>query len=74
MAKEKHYILNYLDDSLIFGNKTDCQKGFDRLTELLTELGLDINIKKNVLPSTQVVCLGIMVNTENFTVSVPSDK
>ena len=38
------------------------------------DLGLTISDKKLVLPSTQVVCLGILINTENGTVSIPQDK
>ena len=74
MAQEGYYIINYLDDHLIFGDKDKCNKGFERLTVLLNELGLTINQKKNVLPSKQVVCLGILVDTENFTMSVPDKK
>ena len=74
MASEGFYILNYLDDHLIFGPKDKCQKGFNRLTNLLKELGLTINEKKNVTPATKVVCLGVMVDTTDFTVSVPEEK
>ena len=46
MAQEGHYILNYLDDHLIFGDKTGCDRGFARLTQLLGELGFTINQAK----------------------------
>ena len=59
---------------MIFGNKADCKKVFDRLTILLHELGLTVSVKKNVLPSQQVVCLGVLIDTNLFTMSVPSDK
>ena len=74
MAQDGHYILDYIDDYLIFGNEADCKRAFDRLTSLLQELGLTISVHKNVLPSQQVICLGILVDTKNFTLSVPSDR
>ena len=49
-------------------------KIYDRLQALLRELGLTISTKKLVPPSTQVTCLGIVVNTENFSVSIPAEK
>ena len=45
-----------------------------RLQELLTELGLTVSSKKLVPPSTQVTCLGIVVNTVDFTISISSEK
>ena len=59
MAQEGFYILNYLDDHLTFGDEDKCQRGFDRLTGLLQELGLTINQGKNVLPVIRLFCLGI---------------
>ena len=74
MAQEGHFILDYIDDYLIFGNEADCKKAFDILTILLHELGLTVSVQKNVLPSQQVVCLGVLIDTNLFTMSVPSDK
>ena len=42
--------------------------------ETIGELGLDINMKKLVPPSTAVACLGILVDSVPKTISVPSDK
>ena len=74
MSQEGHFIQNYVDDHLCLGKANDCRKAFDRLQILLTELGLQISEHKTVEPCTEVVCLGIVVNTEKFTVSVPKDK
>ena len=46
MAQEGHYILNDLDDHLIFGHKHQCSKGFDRLTEILKDIS-DAACKKS---------------------------
>ena len=49
-------------------------KTFTRLQSLLTELGLSISIKKLVSPSTRVTCLGIVVDTVEFSTSIPVEK
>ena len=41
---------------------------------LMNELGLTISDSKLVAPSTKVVCLGVLIDTENGTVSIPPDK
>ena len=74
LTSEGHYCINYIDDYVLFGNEAACSAAFIRLQELLTELGLDISTHKNVSPSTKVTCLGVLVDTENFTVSVPPEK
>ena len=74
MAKEGYYVLSYIDDHLIFGHKQKCNDAFDRLTFLLQELGFTINKDKNVRPTTSVVCLGILFDTNTFTMSVPPKK
>ena len=74
MAQEGYYILNYLDDHLIFGDKEKYLKGFDNLTSLLGELGLTINQANNVRPSKKVICLGILVDIANFTISLAEIK
>ena len=41
---------------------------------LLLELGFDISEKKVVTPATKVTCLGVDIDTEQFTVSIPPEK
>ena len=74
MSQEGSYIQNYVDDHLCLGKASDCKKAFDRLQVLLEELGFQISDYKTVAPCTEVICLGISVNTKNFTVSVPKEK
>ena len=40
----------------------------------MTELGLDISVEKNIPRSTQCICLGVLVDTVQCTVSVPQEK
>ena len=44
------------------------------LLELMGRLGLMISEKKLVVPSTQVVCLGVLIDTEKGTISIPPEK
>ena len=44
------------------------------MLDLLQDLGLDISIKKLCPPDTKVVCLGILFDTVNRTISIPDTK
>ena len=74
MAQEKHSIWNYIDDFLCVSTPSKIQASYVRLQELLAELGLTVSAKKLVPPGTQVVCLGILVDTANQSISIPSEK
>ena len=67
-------LYNYVDDLLYCGLPSNIYKSFTFLSDLLHQLGLKINPKKLVEPSTSVVCLGILINTEDRTISIPPDK
>ena len=47
---------------------------FVTLQGLLQELGLTVSAKRLVAPSTQVTCLGIVVDTMVLSMSIPADK
>ena len=74
MAQEKHAIWNYIDDFLCVATPSKIQASYVRLQELLTELGLTVSPKKLVPPDTRVVCLGIVVDTVQQSLSIPSEK
>ena len=65
---------NYIDDFLCISLPSKINQSYVRLQELLAKLGLTVSDKKLVPPSTQVVCLGILVDTVQCTVSIPPDK
>ena len=44
------------------------------LYNILQNLGRTISKKKLVPPSTKAICLGVMINTEQSTISIPSEK
>ena len=67
-------LYNYVDDLLYCGLPSNIHKSFAFLSNLLHQLGLKVNPKKLVEPSTSVICLGILINTEDRTISIPPDK
>ena len=74
MTSEGHKIWNYIDDFLCVSLPSKINHSYARLQSLLQELGLTVSSKKLVPPSTQVVCLGILVDTETLTISIPPEK
>ena len=74
MASRGYDVINYIDDVIGFGTISTAKASFDTLQDLLQKLGFDISIKKLVEPTTKVTCLGVEVNTEEFTISVPHEK
>ena len=47
---------------------------FVSLFKLMNDLGLTISDSKLVPPRTKVVCLGVLINTGDGTVSIPPEK
>ena len=74
MKQEGHQIWNYIDDFLCVALPSKIQHSYVQLQSLLNELGLTVSEKKLVPPNTKVVCLGILVNTEDCFISIPQDK
>ena len=70
MRQKGFCVIDYIDDYIGMG-VPDIKHVLFQLTG---DLGLTISDKKLVADSTQVVCLGILINTENGTVSVCPDK
>ena len=70
IIKSKGYdVINYIDDVIGFGTVFTAKPSFDTLQDLL-----DISLTKLVEPSTKVTCLGVEVDTKEFTISVPEEK
>ena len=67
-------LYNYIDDLIFTGLPSKINLAYEFLQNLLQDLGLDISRKKLVPPSTSVVCLGILINTIDRTISIPPSK
>ena len=67
-------LYNYVDDLSYCGTPSTIFQAYKLLSSLLAKLGLHISTKKLVPPATSVTCLGILINTETRTMSVPPEK
>ena len=67
-------LYNYVDDLIYCGTPSTIFSAYERLSSLLAQLGLQISLEKLVPPSTSVTCLGILIDTETRTMSVPSEN
>ena len=74
MHQHDYDVINYIDDILGTDLPSHVDASFVALSTLLPHLGFAISHNKLVKPSTCVNCLGILVNTDNFTLSIPHDK
>ena len=67
-------LFNYVDDLIYCDLPSKIYEAYQFLLELLPKLGLDINKKKLVPPATSMICLGILVDSQARTMSVPPEK
>lgn len=64
----------YLDDFYGAERPERAQEAFIRLQELFDDLGLQCSIEKDCAPSTNMICLGIEVDTVDFCLRVPQNR
>ena len=75
MNKNGHNaLMNYIDDLIYCGLPSNIGHSYQFLLDLLQDLGLDISTKKLCPPATNVICLGIMFDTVNRSISIPDNK
>lgn len=75
LASEGILCAMYLDDLFIICHKqSNAQQQLTQAMTLLRSLGLPINYKKLITPTTQAVWLGVHFNFDNSTISVPQNK
>ena len=67
-------LFNYIDYLIYTGLPSKIHNSYQFLLNLLQELGLDISFKKLVPPATSVICLGILVDSVQKTISIPDQK
>ena len=67
-------LLNYIDDLIYIVLPSDLQASYQCLLHLLQQLGLEISCKKLVAPSMSAICLCILVDSVNRTISIPAEK
>ena len=67
-------VTNYIDDIVRHSIVSKLHDSFKTLRALLLELGFDISENKVVEPATKVTCLGVDIDTVQFTVSITPEK
>lgn len=67
--------VSYIDDFWICENSyKKCMEGQHALITLLGELGFRVNWKKCISPTRKIKYLGIVVNSENMSLTLPEEK
>ena len=74
MRQHGFTIYNYIDDLVGIGPLSTVDRAYKFLLELLENLRFPISGSKLEPPSTRCTCLGVIVDTESATLSVPEDK
>ena len=74
MCQQGFCIINYIDDYVGVGVLSVTHAPFQFLLSLMECLGLSVSQTKLVTPSTQFICLGILIDPDAGTVSIPSEK
>ena len=74
MTSQRHWVMAYLDDLIGAALPARASDAFATLINLLQHLGLPINYKKVEAPSSQITCLGIIVNAKAGTLSEKLQK
>ena len=72
MRQKDFVMVDYIDDYVGMGVPSIAWVSYNALTELMGEQGLTIIEKKLVPPSTQVTCLGVLI--DKGTLSIPPEK
>ena len=65
---------SYLDDMIGVSDPSTASDAYEHLGNLLRDLGLEENIPKACPPSVIQTVLGVVINTENMTISVTSER
>ena len=57
-----------------YGTPDIARRSYDALLDVMAQLGITVSKKKLVAPTTQAVCLGILIDTVEGTVAIPPEK
>ena len=75
LAKRKITAIGYIDDFLLICNdNVHCAEALKTIVDLVESLGLSVNWQKVAGPARVVTFLGVEINCDNRTLSLPKDK
>ena len=75
LTKDNNILVDvYIDDFFGAAMVEEAPFAYNKLLLLLQELGLEISPEKCFQPSTRMICLSILFDTELMTISVPREK
>ena len=74
MHQKGYAMIDYIDNYVGFSVPSVTWESYDALTHLMRQLGLTVSEKKLVPPSTQVTCLGVLIDTVKGTIAIPPEK
>ena len=74
MTQKGFSVTNYIDHTIEHSVVSKSHDSFQTLRAFLLELGFGISENKVVKPDTKVTCLGVDIDTVQFTLSIPSEK
>ena len=74
MCQHNFDVINYIDDIIGVDVESKTLESFTTLKNLLQALGFQLSEKKIITPTRKMNCLGIVVDTETFTTSIPPQK
>lgn len=75
LARRQGYVtFAYVDDVIGCERKDVATAGYKFLIDILQDLNFPVSHKKLVAPTTRASCLGIIIDTQDQTVSIPEDK
>ena len=74
MSRKGYRIIDYIDDYIGVALPSVASDAFDALVDVMRQFGLTISKKKLVSPSTQVVCLGVLIDSIEGTIQIPPPK
>ena len=74
LAKQGIKIFNYIDDIYACCHKDVAQQAFEALTVVIEQVGLPINPDKVFPPATSLPIMGIVIDVNAHTFSIPAEK
>ena len=74
MRRKGRHIFAYIDDYILVSTEDSAYSHFEDLYDLISDLGLPINLDKKTPPTRRLTCLGISFDLDANTLSIGKNK